>query len=202
MANDQMFEPSLMNKFYTGEPCDDWAVAKAWFSFCCRFLICVNGKWLQAISKSNVLKYKNMYLFISISDEAFTRWCIEIKTQQLINEKNTGRPEKEVNKGSKKPNGSHDSNKYSQRYAEIYYNVKKQREKNEHHKWNNMFWTLYRLVKPDFFGIKPKADNNNKFQNGKYEIPGVDDEENNAKVEETTMYNFDGKDVIHNIQEI
>ena len=56
-----------------------------------------------------------------------------------------------MNKGSKKPNGSHDSNKYSQRYAEIYYNVKKQREKGIHQKWNNMFWTLYRLVKIDFF---------------------------------------------------
>ena len=45
----------------------------------------------------------------------------------------------------------HDSRQFSQRYAEIHVEVKSKRKLSNADKWNDVFWSTFRLVKPHYF---------------------------------------------------
>lgn len=148
---DKMFDFDEIEHFY----CDDYfespPTRRAWFSYCYKFLTCVNGDWLRAINPAKARNQINLHRYITVSDEAFVRWVLDVKKNKLLEEKRQGWPSASAG-GKKKPNGMHDSRQFSHLYAEIHSEVKKRRSHSSiSHKWNNLFWSIYMAIKPKLF---------------------------------------------------
>lgn len=112
----------------------------------------MNGDWLKSCNPANARNQVYMYRYITVSDEAFVRWVLEVKKSKLLEEKKQGwQVVPSGGKVKKKPNGIHDSRQFSQRYAEIHFEVHNKRESLNADQWNDIFWTTFRLVKPLYF---------------------------------------------------
>lgn len=74
-----MFDFDEIEHFY----CDDYFESPptrlAWFLYCYKFLTCVNGDWLRAINPAKARNQINLHRYITVSDEAFVRWVLEVK---------------------------------------------------------------------------------------------------------------------------
>jgi hypothetical protein len=149
-----MFDVDEMEHFYHDEYFDSPKTRMAWFLYCYKFLTCVNGDWLKSVNPSKARNQINMFRYVTVSDEAFVRWVLEVKMSKLLHEKMHGFPV--ASSGRKKPNGMHDSRQFSHRYAEIHSEVKKGRSNSGSHQWNNLFWSIYRIVKKQLF-IDPSS---------------------------------------------
>jgi hypothetical protein len=146
-----MFDFDEIEHFYRDEYFDSQPTRLAWFLYCYKFLTCVNGEWLRAINPANARNQINVHRYITVSDEAFVRWVLQVKKNKLLEEKRQCWPIASTG-GKKKPNGMHDSRQFSHIYAEIHSEVKKRRSLSSiSHQWNNLFWSIYIIVKPKFF---------------------------------------------------
>ena len=146
-----MFDFDEIEHFYRDEYFDSQPTRLAWFLYCYKFLTCVNGEWLRAINPANARNQINVHRYITVSDEAFVRWVLQVKKNKLLEEKHQSWPIASAG-GKKKPNGMHDSRQFSHIYAEIHSEVKKRRSFSSiSNQWNNLFWSIYMFVKPKFF---------------------------------------------------
>ena len=103
------------------------------------------------INPANARNQINVHRYITVSDEAFVRWVLQVKKNKLLEEKHQSWPIASAG-GKKKPNGMHDSRQFSHIYAEIHSEVKKRRSLSSiSNQWNNLFWSIYMFVKPKFF---------------------------------------------------
>jgi hypothetical protein len=152
MKRDKMFDLIELQNFYKDENFETNATRHAWFLFCFKFLTCVNGDWLRCLNGSAAKTQTSIFWFVTASDEAFVRWVLEVKTPKLLRQKEEGWP---LTSGGKKPQGQHESRKFSHRYTEIYYEVKLMRSKQNASQWNNLFWSYYRMQKPYLFAEHP-----------------------------------------------
>ena len=131
-----MFPLEIMNKFY-----DDTIPQEArapWYIFVYKFVVCVNSELLRAISGAQAKEQRNIFNYITISDEAFARWVLETKYLKVQAEVATGESTKKV---FQKPSGAHDSNRYSSRYNEIHKLVREGRSVSKN-KWNHLFGNI------------------------------------------------------------
>ena len=111
----KMFPLEITNKFY-----DDSIPKEArapWYIFVYKFVVCVNGELLRAVSSAQAKEQRNIFNFITISDEAFARWVLETKFLKVQAEVASGESTK---KAFQKPSRAHDSNRYASRYNEIH----------------------------------------------------------------------------------
>jgi hypothetical protein len=74
---------------------------KAWYLFVYKFLICVNGDLLKSLTGPQVKEQKNIFNYVSVSDEAFTRWVLEIKFQKVQHEVFNPTSEKKISKNQR-----------------------------------------------------------------------------------------------------
>lgn len=119
---------------------------KSWYLFVFKFLVCVNGDFLKSLQGSQVKEEKNIFSFISVSDEAFARWALEVKYQEV----KLGLGNNEEKKKFKKPPGPHKSIKYSSRYSVIYKEVLDGRTITTN-AWNDFFWAFFKYHNPTLF---------------------------------------------------
>lgn len=141
-----MFNVEDTSKFYDKNIPKD--IRRIWYIFAYRFLTCVNSDWLKAVSSSRVKSQTHMFRFISVSDEAYVRWILEVKRNKFMS---LARQEaehfgsKDFNKTFQKPKGFHDSTKFSSRYIEIHKQVKDGRKQQEDKDlWNAYFWAYFK----------------------------------------------------------
>ena len=187
-----MFDFNEIEHFYRDEYFDSGDTRKAWYLYCYKFLTCVNGDWLKSVNPSNARNQVHMFRYVTVSDEAFVRWVLEVKKVKLFDEKLHGWP---VASGGKKPNGMHDSRQFSLRYAEIHSEVKKRRSDNNSHQWNNLFWSIYRLVQPKFFVDPTSLTSESLSGTMKVHIPDEDDyEPENQRVDTIIIFNQEDED--------
>ena len=148
MKKSLMFNLDEMDHFYDDEYFHNIATRQAWYVYCYKFLTCVNGEWLKSVKATHARYQVNLFRYVTVSDEAYVRWVLEVKKPKLIKEQLKGWPS---NSGGRKPNGTHDSRQFFPRYAEIHYEVKKKRSYPNSHNWNNLFWSMYRIIHPKLF---------------------------------------------------
>ena len=134
-----MFDLEQTSRFYDPKVPKD--VRKAWYLFVYKFLICVNGDLLKSLQGSQAKEQKNIFSYVSVSDEAFVRWVLEIKYREVSAE--AFNPQNEP-KTFQKPKGQHDSLMYASRYYEIYTEVLEGR-KITRNDWNDVFWVYYKV---------------------------------------------------------
>jgi hypothetical protein len=156
---------------------------KDWYLFVYKFLICVNGDLLKSIQGSKVREQKNIFQYISVSDEAFTRWVIEVKYKKVKYE--VENPDIVKMKNFKKPPGQHASSIYSSRYALIHAEVLKGRKKTRND-WNDVFWNYYKVFHPELFQERSIITQTNITRQHLDEIPLEDDDQ---LVQVTTITN-------------
>jgi hypothetical protein len=184
-----MFDFDELEHFYNDEYFNSEATRYAWFRYCNMFLTCVNGDWLKAINPSNARNQVYMYRYITPSDEAFVRWVLEVKRSKLLDEKEQGWPVA-ASGGKKKPSGMHDSRQFSHKYAEIYSDVLKKRKSSSSNQWNHLYWSIFRLGKPDLF-MDPSSVACQSM-NGTIQVMQPDEDEyepENQKIETIIIFN-------------
>lgn len=147
---------------------------KAWYLFVYKFLVCVNGDLLKSIQGSKVREQKNIFQDVSVSDEAFTRWVIEIKYKKVMYE--VENPDIVKQKNFKKPTGQHASLMFSSRYAVIYAEVLKGR-KTTRNDWNDVFWNYYKAFHPELFQERSIITHTNITRQHLDENPMEDDDQ-------------------------
>jgi hypothetical protein len=194
MKRDKMFQFEEINHFYDPNYFGNNDTRRAWYIFCFKFLSCVNGEWLRSINPSNARNKINMFRYITVSDEAFTRWVLEVKYPKLLQEQKDGWP---ATSGGKKPNGMHDSRQYSQRYAEIHCQVKQFRSSKAAEDWNNLFWSIYRVIHPTYFADIGSDVSNSAHGTCKIQYPEEDDyDPESDKTAETKVFSFQAEENI------
>ena len=182
-----MFDFTEIDHFYHDEHFDSPKTRFVWFVYCYKFLSCVNSDWLKSVNPSNARNQVNMFRFITVSDEAFVRWVLEVKKNKLLEEKRLGdSATKSI--GKKKPNGMHDSRQFSHLYAEIHSDVKKRRSNIDTNNWNNLFWSLFEAVKPKYF-VDPSSLVCESI-NGIIKIPSPEEDENEPEINQTVTATF------------
>ena len=189
-----MFDFDEIEHFYRDEYFDSQPTRQAWFIYCYKFLACVNGEWLRNINPANARNQINLHRHITVSDEAFVRWVIQVKKNKLLEEKRQGWTIASAG-GKKKPNGMHDSRQFSHIYAEIHSEVKKRRSLSSiSHQWNNLFWSIYIVVKPKFF-VDPSSVTCESL-NGiiKVDAPEEDEYEPENQKEDTICFGINQDD--------
>jgi hypothetical protein len=142
----------------------------------------------------------NIFRFVTVSDEAFVRWTLEIKRPKLLEEENNGWP---LPNGGRKPPGMHDSRQYSQRYAAIHQEIKKLRTTQNVQNWNNLFWSMYRYVQPKFFE-DPSSLTSDSYQGfNRLQHPDEDeyDPDNDNNVE-TKVFSFQSEENPEQLKEV
>ena len=77
-----MFQIDDTKKFYSKEVTKE--IRLSWYIFAYKFLICVNSDWLKALSGNKAKLMVNMFKLVSVSDEAFTRWVLEVKYNRCL----------------------------------------------------------------------------------------------------------------------
>jgi hypothetical protein len=147
-------------------------VRRAWFLFAHRFLPCVNSDWLRSLSGTKVKSRVNMFQFISVSDEAFVRWVLEVKYKRIKEEIDNGY---EIDSKFVKPKGAHDSNRYLSRYNEIHAEVKAGRSKENQVIYNNWFWTYFKLHYKILFQDNSKISIEDIAASKHVALAGIDD---------------------------
>lgn len=145
-----MLDFEEIEHFYDETYFDNNKTRITWYIFCFKFLTCVNGEWLRSLNGANARSQTNMFRFVTVSDEAFVRWVLEVKKPKLLLEQQNGWPNSTKGRKSK-PNGIHDSRQFSGRYAIIHQQVKEHRNSKTFHNWNNLFWSMYRCIHPRLF---------------------------------------------------
>ena len=189
MKKSKMFETEEMNHFYDDKYFDNIATRQAWYVYCYKFLTCVNGEWLKSISPSNARNQVNLFRYVTVSDEAFVRWVLEVKRPKLLEEKKNGWP---TSSGGRKPSGSHHSRQFSHRYAEIHYEVKHKRARDNSQDWNNLFWSMYRIIHTKLF-LDPSSLLAMELGQSNYHKvvqPDEDDYQPNCETKETSVFAF------------
>lgn len=185
-----MFPLEIMNKFY-----DDTIPQEArapWYIFVYKFVVCVNSELLRAISGAQAKEQRNIFNYITISDEAFARWVLETKYLKVQAEVATGESTKKV---FQKPSGAHDSNRYSSRYNEIHKLVREGRSVSKN-KWNNLFWKYFKLQHKILFQEKTTITYEHMAAAKRDEKPEEDEvyKKNEMPVEATMPIEFEGLD--------
>lgn len=156
---------------------------KAWYLFVYKFLVCVNGDLLKSVQGSKVKEQKNIFQDVSVSDEAFTRWVIEIKIKKVKYE--IENPEMMKKRNFKKPPGQHASIMFSSRYAVIHAEVLQGR-KTTRNDWNDVFWNYYKAFHPELFQERSIITHANMTKEHFDETPLEDDDH---LVQATTITN-------------
>ena len=189
-----MFDFNEIDHFYRDEYFESQPTRLAWFIYCYKFLPCVNGEWLRAINPANARNQVNLLRYITVSDEAFVRWVLEVKKSKLLEEKRQGWPIASAVGNKRKPNGMHESRQFSHLYAEIHSEVKKRRSVSSSHQWNNLFWSIYMVVKPKFF-VDPSSVTCESL-NGiiKVHVPDEDEYEPENQKADTIIININQDD--------
>ena len=191
MKREKMFNFEEMSHFYDEKYFGNIDTRRAWYIFCYKFLSCVNGEWLKSINPTNARNQVNLFRYITVSDEAFVRWVLEVKMPKLLQEQKEGWP---GTNGGKKPNGMHDSRQYSQRYAEIHYQVKQFRSSKTAEEWNNLFWSIYRFIHPSYF-TDPTSVVINSHSLCKIQYPEEDEyDPESDKTAETKVFSFQSEE--------
>ena len=185
-----MFPLEIMNKFY-----DDTIPEEArapWYIFVYKFVVCVNSELLRAISGAQAKEQRNIFNYITISDEAFARWVLETKYLKVQAEVARGESTK---KAFQKPSGAHDSNRYSSRYNEIHKLVREGRSVSKN-KWNNLFWKYFKLQHKILFQEKTTITYEHMAAAKRDEKPEEDEvyKKNEMPVEATMPIEFEGLD--------
>jgi hypothetical protein len=152
-----LFNLEIASQFYLEDEKLPMNIRKAWYVFANRFLPCVNGEWLKCLTGVRVKSRINMFTYISVSDEAFARWVLEVKHQKIMEEQENGF---DVEKKFEKPKGAHDSNKFLSRYNEIHAEVKAGRTDHNKNIYNNWFWTYFKLHNSRLFQETSKITKN------------------------------------------
>lgn len=194
-----MFPVVITEKFY--DPKIPVEARAPWYIFVYKFLVCVNGDLLKNISGAQAKEQKNIFNYITISDEAFALWVLEIRYLKVVEEMNN-------NNGKKlfqKPTGQHDSNKYSSRYSEIHRKVREGREKTKN-RWNDLFWYYFKIQNKILFQEKSIITHENMAASKRNEKP-LEDEAyiaSQVPVESTKPFEDDemGEDAIINSIEV
>ena len=158
---------------------------KPWYLFVFKFLICVNGDLLKSFQGSQVKEQKNIFSFVSVSDEAFTRWVIEVKLFKVIAEvKNTN-----CNKPQfQKPKGQHDSLMFSARYCDIYKEVLQGRTVSRND-WNDIFWLYFKLNHPILFRENSTITQDTLARSNQIPVITMDDDRMVQQVAVTNIFN-------------
>lgn len=172
MTKGKMFNIEDAAEFY--DPKVPIKHRQAWYLFVYKFLICVNGDLLKSIQGSQVKEQKNIFLDVSVSDEAFTRWVIEIKYKKVKSE--IENPEMVGKRNFKKPPGQHASIMFSSRYAVIHAEVLKGR-KTTRNDWNDVFWNYYKAFHSELFQEKSIITQSNMNREHLDENPVEDDDQ-------------------------
>ena len=184
MTKGQMFNIENAKYFYDPKVPRDHR--QAWYLFVYKFLVCVNGDLLKSIQGSKVKEQKNIFQDVSVSDEAFTRWVIEIKYKKVKYEvENPENIDMKNKKHFKKPPGQHASIMYSSRYAVIHAEVLQGR-KTTRNDWNDVFWNYYKAFHPDLFQERSIITQANLTRERLDETPLDDDDQ---LVQATTITN-------------
>lgn len=184
MTKGHMFNIENASEFYDAKVPRDHR--QAWYLFVYKFLVCVNGDLLKSIQGSKVKEQKNIFQDVSVSDEAFTRWVIEVKYKKVMSEvENPENIETKKKKNFKKPPGQHASIMYSSRYAAIHAEVLKGR-KTTRNDWNDVFWNYYKAFHPDLFQERSIITQANLSRERLDDIPLEDDDQ---LVQATTITN-------------
>lgn len=176
-----MFDFAEIEHFYRDEYFNSPKTQMAWFLYCYKFLTCVNGNWLKSVNPSNARNQVDMFLYLTVSDEALVRWVLELKVNKLLDEKIHGCPVGSV--GKKKPNGMHDSRNFFYRYEEILEEVERRKSKIDPNQWNNLFWSIYRKREPKLFGNPSSVIR-------KFPIPDEDEDEPENLTKVTNIFNI------------
>lgn len=171
MTKGKMFNIENASEFY--DPKVPITHRQDWYLFVYKFLICVNGDLLKSIQGSHVREQKNIFQDVSVSDEAFTRWVIEIKYKKVKSE--IENPEMVGKKNFKKPPGQHASIMFSSRYAVIHAEVLKGRITSRN-SWNDVFWNYYKAYHPEIFQEKSIITQTNMNREHLEENPAEDDD--------------------------
>jgi hypothetical protein len=188
MKKKKMFDCREMEYFYDEDHFNNNSTRQAWYIFCFKFVTCVNGDWLKSLNAANARNQVNMFRWVTVSDEAFVRWVLECKRLKLDDEEKNGwqNPPR-----GRKPCGMHDSRQYSQRYAEIHSYVKTMRNKKTAPEWNNLFWSMYRLVHPKLF-VDPSSVMCDSVQGFIKVQQPEEDEYDPQNDKETKLFGFEG----------
>ena len=172
MTKGQMFNIENAAHFY--DPTVPRVHRQAWYLFVYKFLVCVNGGLLKSIQGNKVKEQRNIFQDVSVSDEAFTRWVIEVKYKKIKSE--VENPEAINKKKFKKPPGQHASLMFSSRYAVIHAEVLKGR-KTTRNDWNDVFWNYYKAFHPEIFQERSIITQANMTREHLDETPVEDDDQ-------------------------
>ena len=88
----------------------------------------------------------------------------------------------------------HDSRQFSHLYAEIHSEVKKRRALSSSHQWNNLFWSIYMVVKPKFFVDTSSVTCESLYGIIKVHVPDKDEYEPENQKVDTIIINIDQDD--------
>jgi hypothetical protein len=169
ISQGKMFPVAITEKFYDIKiPVEARA---PWYIFVYKFLVCVNGDLLKNISGAQAKEQKNIFNYITISDEAFARWVLEIRYLKVVQDMNNIIGKKPV---FQKPTGQHDSNKYSSRYNEIHRFVREGREVTKN-RWNDLFWYYFKIQNKILFVEKSIISHENMAASKRNEKPLEDE---------------------------
>lgn len=158
---------------------------KPWYLFVFKFLICVNGDLLKSLQGLQVKEQKNIFSFVSVSDEAFTRWVIEVKLLKVIAEVNNTNFQKPH---FQKPKGQHDSLMFSARYYRIYKEVLEGRTVSRND-WNDIFWVYFKLNHPILFRENSTITQDTLARSNQIPIITMDDDRMVQQVTATNTFN-------------
>ena len=158
---------------------------KSWYLFVFKFLICVNGALLKSLQGPQVKEQKNIFNFVSVSDEAFTRWVLEVKLLKVLAEVNNTNLQKAP---FQKPKGQHDSLLFSARYCDIYKEVLVGRTVTRND-WNDIFWVYFKLNHPILFKENSTITQDTLARSNHTSIPMMDDDQMVQQISITNTFN-------------
>jgi hypothetical protein len=178
-----MINPEDASHFYDVDVPREYR--KPWYLFVFKFLICVNGDLLKSFQGSQVKEQKNIFSFVSVSDEAFTRWVIEVKlfkTIAEVNNTNFNKPH------FQKPKGQHDSLMFSARYCDIYKEVLEVLTLSRHD-WNDIFWLYFKLNHPILFKENSTITQDTLARSNQISVITMDDDRMVQQITLTNIFN-------------
>ena len=185
-----MFTVVITENFY--DPKIPVEARAPWYIFVYKFLVCLNGDLLKAISGAQAKEQRNIFNYITISDEAFATWVLEIRYLKVVEDMNNNSGKNPV---FKKPTGQHDSNRYSSRYSEIHREVREGREITKN-RWNDLFWYYFKIQNKILFLKKSIITHENMAASKRNEQP-LEDEDyitSQVLVETTKPFEDDEED--------
>ena len=171
-------------KYYTKEVSKE--IRLSWYIFAYKFLSCVNSDWLKSITGRKAQLKINLFKFISVSDEAFTRWVLEVKYKKVMTDMKSNNSV--TKKKPEKSRGSHDSLKFSRRYTEIYQEVKTGRSAETRTIYNNWFWTYFMKHNPLLFADAAPDKRTASGDALKEDMPDEDEEIHTDSINITETY--------------